>query len=159
MARFGSLRSRATPARVEGSQYLCTSVSSGKLLSSSAASFSAPAASPARARASAAITRTSRFGATFNAARGRRVNGCRNRAGEGQRLAQLLGLIDEDILARGSDFLVVRLGLVLLIIRRFDLFVLLLRRFVEIRVRSRIARIVHVFVRGRAGGQIRVRSW
>src|ERR1017187_966251 len=72
----------------------------------------------------------------------------------GLAVAPPLGLIAEDILARGSDFLVVRLGLVLLIIRRFDLFVLLLRRFVEIRVRSRIARIVYVFVRGRAGGRL-----
>ena len=68
MARFGSLRSRATAARIVGSQYLWTSVSSGKVLSSSAASFSAPAVSPARARASAAMARTSRFGASFTAA-------------------------------------------------------------------------------------------
>ena len=67
-ARFGSLRSKATAARIVGSQYLWTSVSSGKVLSSSAASFSAAAVSPARARASAAIARTSRFGASFNAA-------------------------------------------------------------------------------------------
>ena len=69
-ARFGSLRSKATAARMVGSQYLWTSVSSGNVLSSSAASFSAPAVSPARARASAAIARTSRFGASFNAAFG-----------------------------------------------------------------------------------------
>ena len=38
-----------------GSQYLWTSVSSGKVLSSSPTSFSASALSPARAKASAAI--------------------------------------------------------------------------------------------------------
>src|SRR5579864_1124612 len=43
MARFGSWRSMATPARIVGSQYLSTSVFSGKVFSSSAASFSAPA--------------------------------------------------------------------------------------------------------------------
>ena len=41
IARFGSLRSKATAARIVGSQYLWTSVSSGNVLSSSAASFSA----------------------------------------------------------------------------------------------------------------------
>src|ERR1039457_2486966 len=40
----------------------------GKVLSSSAASFFAATVSPARARASAAVARTSRFGASFKAA-------------------------------------------------------------------------------------------
>jgi hypothetical protein len=31
IARFGSLRSKATPARIVGNQYLCASVSSGKV--------------------------------------------------------------------------------------------------------------------------------
>ncbi|HME31125.1 MAG TPA: hypothetical protein VKG65_00085, partial [Terriglobales bacterium] len=48
------------PSRIVGSQYLWTSVSSGNVLSSSAASFSAAAVSPARARAKPAIARTSR---------------------------------------------------------------------------------------------------
>ena len=68
IARSGSLRSKATAALMVGSQYLWTTVSIGKVLSSSAANFSAPAVAPARARASAAISRTSRFGASSNAA-------------------------------------------------------------------------------------------
>jgi len=46
IARFGSLRCRATDARIVGSQYRWTRVLSGKVLSSLAASFSAPAVSP-----------------------------------------------------------------------------------------------------------------
>ena len=56
MARAGSLRSRAIAARMVGSQYSWTRVSSGKVLSSSVASFSASAGSPVRARASATPT-------------------------------------------------------------------------------------------------------
>src|SRR5215472_166919 len=62
-ARFGSLCSTATAARIVGSQYLCTSVSSGRVLSSSAASFSAPDVSPVRAKANAAMAFTSLLGA------------------------------------------------------------------------------------------------
>jgi len=59
-ARFASLCSIATAARIVGSQYLCASVASGNVLSSSAANFSAPAVSPARVRANAAMACTSR---------------------------------------------------------------------------------------------------
>ncbi len=45
-ARSGSLRCNAAAARIVGSQYLWTSVSSGNSLSSSTTSFSAPAVSP-----------------------------------------------------------------------------------------------------------------
>jgi len=52
-ARFGSFRFIATAARMVGGRYVCITVSTGEALSSSAASFSASDASPARARASA----------------------------------------------------------------------------------------------------------